>query len=121
MVEVRSVLSVADMSGVLQVRCVGVSKRSRRGTAVVGDKLLVSVQKYNGRLWKRGQKVRALLVRSRKGTKTPSGIRVSFDRNDVVLLRDKGRPLRSRLKGPLPYMLRLKGHGKLFALGGRPV
>lgn len=121
MVEVRSVLSVADMSGVLQVRCVGVAKRSRRATAVVGDMLLVRIQKYNGNLWKRGQKVRALLVQSRKGVKRASGIRVSFENNSVVLMREKGRPLRRRLKGPLPHVLRLKGHGKIFALGGRPV
>jgi len=121
MVEVRSVLSVADMRGVLQVRCVGVDKRSRRVAAGVGDSVLVSIQKYNGGLWKRGQKVRGLLVRTRKGVKRASGIGVSFDENRVVLMNDKGRPLRRRLKGPLPHVLRLQGHGKLFALGGRPV
>ncbi len=122
MIQIRRILKVADNRPVRSIRCIGLKHKSTRTVARVGDQLLGAVRVTRpNRGWRRGQKVRAVLVRRVRSTSSASGMYVKFQENSVLLLNEKGSPIATRLKGPIPNVLREKGFGKLFALGARPV
>jgi ribosomal protein L14 len=123
MVSLKSKVVTIDNSSVLNLRCIGINRYvlGNVGSCFLGVICLFR----SGSSWKLGQKVALLLVRTCKPIFNVSGIRLSFGENGVVLIQsmvpNKISPLVSRLKGPLPYKLRLFGIVKLFILGAQSI
>ncbi len=106
MIQMQTNLDVADNSGAQLVQCIKVLGGSHRRTAGVGDEIVVSVKKAipRGRV-KKGDVLRAVIVRTTKGVKRSSGELIRFDTNAVVLV-NKGEPIGTRIFGPVPRELR---------------
>jgi ribosomal protein L14 len=119
MVSLKSKVVTVDNSSVLSLRCIGINRYTLGtvGSCFLGVVCLFRV----GSVWKLGQKVALLLVRTCKQICCVSGIQLSFNENGVILIQgitlNVVAPLVTRLKGPLPYKLRLFGITKLFILG----
>lgn len=123
MVSLKSKVVTIDNSSVLNLRCIGIN---RYVLGSIGSCFLGVICLFrSGSSWKLGQKVALLLVRTCKPSCSASGIRLRFGENGVVLIQglipNKIAPLVSRLKGPLPYKLRLFGITKLFLLGAQSI
>ena len=123
MVGLKSKVVTVDNSSVLSLCCIGLNQYMKGN---VGSCFLGVVRLFrSGRIWKLGEKIALLLVRSRSSISSFSGIRLRFNENGVVLIQrmvsNKVAPLVSRLKGPLPYKLRLLGITKLFILGAQSI
>lgn len=123
MIESRSILNVADNTVVRTARCIGAKKNSRRIRTQLGDCILVSVQSVHktNDILVRGIKIFGVLVRLRKHILTKEGISVIFKENSIVLVSNKGNPLATRILGPVPDYLRLKGYRKFFSIGATSV
>jgi ribosomal protein L14 len=123
MISLKSKVVTVDNSSILNLRCIGLNRYvlGNVGSCFLGVVCLFR----SGRSWKLGQKVALLLVRTCKPVCCSSGIRLCFAENGVVLIQrialNKISPLVSRLKGPLPYKLRLLGITKLFILGAQSI
>jgi ribosomal protein L14 len=123
MVRLKSKVVTVDNRSVLNLRCIGINRYilGNIGSCFLGVVCLFR----SGSIWKLGQKVALLLVRTCKPVCCVSGIRLRFGENGVVLIQrispNKVSPLMSRLKGPLPYKLRLLGFTKLFVLGAQSI
>jgi ribosomal protein L14 len=123
MISLKSKIVTVDNRSILALRCIGISKYvlGNVGSCFLGVVCLFRT----GGIWKLGQKVALLLVRTCKLICCFSGIRFKFRENGVVLIQNisanKISPLITRLKGPLPYKLRLFGLTKLFILGAQSV
>jgi ribosomal protein L14 len=121
MVGLKSKVVAVDNSSVLRLRCIGLNNSvwGRVGSFFLGVVRLFRT----GGAWKLGQKVALLLVRRKKLVSFYSGILFKFRENGVILIQKIGithiAPLITRLKGPLPYKLRMLGLSKLFMLGAR--
>lgn len=116
MIQMQSVLDVADNSGAKSVRCVKVLGGSHRRTANIGDEIVVSIQEAipGGRV-KKGAVMRAVIVRTTFGLKRHNGEKIRFDRNAVVLL-NKTEPVGTRIFGPVTRELRARGYMKIISL-----
>jgi large subunit ribosomal protein L14 len=116
MIQERSILKVADNSGAKFVRCFRILGGSRKRYASVGDIIVASVQSAEPRKQiKKKDKVRALVVRSKKPIKRPDGSYVRFDDNAVVLI-DKKEPRATRIFGPIPREIKEKGYDTIASL-----
>lgn len=116
MIQERSILKVADNSGAKTVRCFRVLGGSRKRYAVVGQIIVVSVQKAEPRKQvKKKDVVRALVVRQRAPIKRADGSRIRFDDNAVVII-DKGEPKGTRIFGPIPREIKEKGYATIASL-----
>jgi large subunit ribosomal protein L14 len=128
MIEMRSILDVADNTGAKTVRMIGVLGRStRRGayhraTAGLGDIVVASVQKAlpTGEA-KKGEVVRGVVVRTRYATRRPDGSYVRFDRNAVVLIDKEGNPRGTRVFGAVARELRVKQYMRIVSLASEVV
>ena len=117
MIQMRTRLEVADNSGARSVQCVKVLGGSKRKTATIGDVIVVSVKEAipRGRV-KKGDVMKAVVVRISKDIKRPDGSVIRFDRNAAVLITPQMEPVGTRIFGPVPRELRAKNHMKIISL-----
>jgi large subunit ribosomal protein L14 len=110
-------LDVADNSGARRVQCIKVLGGSMRRFATIGDIIIVSVKEAipRGRV-KKGQVMKAVVVRTAKGVRRPDGSLIRFDRNAAVLINNAKEPIGTRIFGPVPRELRAKQHMKIISL-----
>ena len=113
----ESNLEVADNSGARRVQCIRILGGSKRRWATVGDIIVVSVKEAipRGRV-KKGQVMKAVVVRTAKGVRRPDGSLIRFDRNAAVLINQAGEPVGTRIFGPVTRELRGKNHMKIVSL-----
>ncbi|MHA1573646.1 MAG: 50S ribosomal protein L14 [Alphaproteobacteria bacterium] len=117
MIQMETNLDVADNSGARRVQCIKVLGGSKRRYATVGDIIVVSVKEAipKGRV-KKGQVMKAVVVRTAKGVRRPDGSLIRFDRNAAVLINAQGEPIGTRIFGPVTRELRAKKHMKIVSL-----
>ncbi|NOY39764.1 MAG: 50S ribosomal protein L14 [Nitrospirae bacterium] len=117
MIQVQSILEVADNSGAKRVMCIRVLGGSQRRYARVGDVIVVSVKEAvpNSNV-KKGSKAKAVVVRTRKETRRPDGTYIRFDQNACVLINAQGEPVGTRVFGPVARELRWKEFTKIVSL-----
>jgi len=117
MIQMQSNLEVADNSGARRVQCIKVLGGSKRKYASIGDTIVVSVKEAipRGRV-KKGQVMKAVVVRTAKGVRRPDGSIIRFDRNAAVLVNPQGEPVGTRIFGPVTRELRAKKHMKIVSL-----
>ena len=117
MISVETNLEVADNSGARRVQCIKVLGGSKRKTASVGDVIVVSIKEAipRGKV-KKGDVMKAVVVRVRKDIRRPDGSVIRFDRNAAVLINNQSEPVGTRIFGPVPRELRAKNHMKIISL-----
>ncbi len=117
MIQMETNLDVADNSGARRVQCIKVLGGSKRKYATVGDVIVVSVKEAipKGRV-KKGQVMKAVVVRTAQGVRRPDGSLIRFDRNAAVLVNKQSEPIGTRIFGPVPRELRAKNHMKIISL-----
>lgn len=117
MIQMQTNLDVADNSGARRVQCIKVLGGSKRRFASVGDIIVVSVKEAipRGRV-KKGQVMRAVVVRTAQGLRRPDGSLIRFDRNAAVLVNNNKEPIGTRIFGPVPRELRARQHMKIISL-----
>ena len=117
MIQVQTELNVADNTGARIVECIKVLGGSKRRTASVGDKIVVSVKDAipNGKV-KKGSVHRAVVVRTKYSVLRKDGSKVRFDNNAAVIIDEKDEPLGTRIFGPVTKELRAKGQTKIISL-----
>ena len=117
MIQMQTILDVADNSGAKKVCCLKVLGGSRRRYASVGDIIRVSVREAlpNSKV-KKGDKMRAVVVRTAKEIRRPDGTYIRFDRNSAVLLSTTDEPIGTRIFGPVARELRGKRFMKIISL-----
>jgi large subunit ribosomal protein L14 len=117
MIQVETNLDVADNSGARRVQCIRVLGGSRRRYASVGDIIVVSIKDAipRGKV-KKGEVMRAVVVRTAKDVRRVDGSSIRFDRNAAVLINKQGEPIGTRIFGPVTRELRSKGYMKIVSL-----
>jgi large subunit ribosomal protein L14 len=117
MIQMQTNLDVADNSGARRVQCIKVLGGSKRKYAGVGDIIVVSVKEAipRGRV-KKGDVMRAVVVRTAKDVRRPDGSVIRFDRNAAVLVNNQGEPIGTRIFGPVTRELRAKNQMKIVSL-----
>ena len=117
MIRTQTSLDVADNSGARRVECIKVLGGSKRRTATVGDIIVVSIKEAipRGRV-KKGDVLKAVIVRIRKDIRRTDGSVIRFDRNAAVLMTNQMEPVGTRIFGPVPRELRAKNHMKIMSL-----
>jgi large subunit ribosomal protein L14 len=117
MIQMQTNLDVADNSGARRVMCIKVLGGSHRKYASVGDIIVVSVKDAipRGRV-KKGQVMKAVVVRTAKDIRRPDGTVIRFDRNAAVLINNQQEPIGTRIFGPVPRELRARNHMKIISL-----
>ena len=117
MIQMQTNLDVADNSGARRVMCIKVLGVSKRKYATVGDVIVVSVKEAipRGRV-KKGEVMRAVVVRIRKDIRRPDGSVIRFDRNAAVLINPQNEPVGTRIFGPVVRELRSKNFMKIISL-----
>ncbi|MCS6788959.1 MAG: 50S ribosomal protein L14 [Patescibacteria group bacterium] len=115
MIQERSIIKIADNSGAKKVRCFRILGGTRRRYANIGDIIIASVQVAEPRKnIKKKDIVKVLIVRTKNGIKRPDGSVVRFDENAGVIIDNKKEPIATRVFGPMPRELKLKGFEKLM-------
>lgn len=121
MIQAETMLGVADNSGARKVQCIKVLGGSKRRYANIGDVIVVSIKeaipraKGSGGV-KKGDVVKAVVVRTAKGVRRPDGSVIRFDSNDVVLLNTQLQPIATRVFGPVTRELRTDNFMKIVSL-----
>ena len=117
MIQQETNLDVADNSGARRVQCIKVLGGSKRKYAHVGDIIVVSIKEAipRGRV-KKGDVMRAIVVRTSKDIKRKDGSVIRFDKNAAVLVNKQSEPIGTRIFGPVPRELRAKNHMKIISL-----
>ena len=117
MIQMRTNLDVADNSGARRVMCIKVLGGSKRKYATIGDVIVVSVKEAipRGRV-KKGDVMKAVIVRVAKDIHRADGSVIRFDRNAAVLITPQMEPVGTRIFGPVPRELRAKNHMKIMSL-----
>ena len=117
MIQMQTNLDVADNSGARRVQCIKVLGGSHRTIANVGDIIVVSIKEAipRGRV-KKGDVMKAVVVRTAKDIRRPDGSVIRFDNNAAVLVDNKREPIGTRIFGPVPRELRAKNHMKIISL-----
>jgi large subunit ribosomal protein L14 len=117
MIQTESVLNVADNSGAKKVLCIRVLGGTRRRYASIGDIIVVTVKEAIPRAKvKKGDVLKAVIVRTAKEIKRMDDTAVKFDENSAVLLTANGEPMGTRIFGPVARELRAKGYMKIVSL-----
>ncbi|RKD67570.1 MULTISPECIES: 50S ribosomal protein L14 [Sinobaca] len=117
MIQQESRLKVADNSGARQVQCIKVLGGSGRKTANIGDMIVCSVKQATpGGVVKKGEVVRAVIVRSKSGARRKDGSYISFDENAAVIVRPDKSPRGTRIFGPVARELREAQYMKIVSL-----
>ncbi|SFR59695.1 LSU ribosomal protein L14P [Marinobacter gudaonensis] len=117
MIQTQTMLEVADNSGARQVMCIKVLGGSHRRYASVGDIIKVTVKEAipRGKV-KKGQVLKAVVVRTAKGVRRPDGSLIRFDGNAAVLLNNQDAPIGTRIFGPVTRELRNEKFMKIISL-----
>ncbi|GMV56518.1 MAG: 50S ribosomal protein L14 [Betaproteobacteria bacterium] len=117
MIQMQSMLSVADNTGARTVMCIKVLGGSKRRYAGIGDVIKVSIKDVTprGRV-KKGEIYNAVVVRTANGVRRPDGARIRFDGNAAVLLNNKLEPIGTRIFGPVTRELRTERFMKIVSL-----
>ena len=117
MIQMQSILKVADNSGARKVQCIKVLGGSHRRYANIGDVIKVSIKEAipRGKVEK-GKVYQAVVVRTRKGVRRPDGSAIRFDQNAVVLLNAQGQPIGTRIFGPVTRELGTAKYMKILSL-----
>ncbi|UCD85038.1 MAG: 50S ribosomal protein L14 [Deltaproteobacteria bacterium] len=117
MIQMQTTLDVADNSGAKKVFCIKVLGGSRRRYATLGDVIVVSVKEAipNSKV-KKGDVMKAVIVRTTKEVGRPDGSYIKFDTNSAVLLNPQLEPLGTRIFGPVARELRAKKFMKIVSL-----
>jgi large subunit ribosomal protein L14 len=117
MIQVESVVDVADNSGAKKVLCIKVLGGSKRRYARVGDVIAVSVKSAipRGKV-KKGDIARAVIVRTKKEITRDDGSYIRFDSNAAVLINPQGEPIGTRIFGPVTRELRSRNYMKIISL-----
>ena len=117
MIQQESFLKVADNTGAKEIKCIRVLGGSGRKYGNIGDIIVVSVRKAApGGQVKKGEVVKAVIVRSAKGVRREDGTYVRFDENAAVLIKDDKNPSGTRIFGPVARELREKDFLKILSL-----
>ena len=117
MMQMSSILNVADNSVAKRIACIGVIGASNKRYAVIGDVITASVKMAipNAKV-KKGDKVRAVVVRTVKETKRSDGSYIRFDENSAVIINKDNEPVGTRIFGPVARELRAKKFMKIISL-----
>ncbi|MDO8291061.1 MAG: 50S ribosomal protein L14 [Parvibaculum sp.] len=117
MIQQETNLDVADNSGARRVMCIKVLGGSKRKYASVGDIIVVSIKEAipRGKV-KKGEVMKAVVVRTAKDIRRADGSVIRFDRNAAVLINGQGEPIGTRIFGPVTRELRAKNHMKIVSL-----
>ena len=117
MIQMQTVLQPADNSGAKKLQCIKVLGGSKRKYASVGDVIVCSVKEAipRGRV-KKGEVVKAVVVRTAKDIRRPDGSTIRFDNNAAVLINNSGEPIGTRIFGPVTRELRAKAYMKIVSL-----
>ncbi len=122
MIQMQTILDVADNSGAKVARCIKVLGGTRKRTATLGDVIILSVQKtLPGSAVKTGSVVRGVIIRVKKQTRRADGSYVRFDKNAVVLVDKDGNPRGTRIFGAVARELRDKKFMKIISLASEVV
>ena len=117
MIQQESYLKVADNTGAKEIKTIRVLGGSKRKFGNIGDVIVASVRKAQpGGTVKKGEVVRAVIVRTAKGIHRPDGSYVRFDENAAVLIKDDKNPTGTRIFGPVARELRDKDYMKILSL-----
>ncbi len=117
MIQSESYLNVADNTGARKIMCIKVLGGSRRRFAHIGDTIVATVKEANpGGMVKRGDVVRAVIVRTKKGLQRKDGSHIKFDENAAVIINEQGNPRGTRIFGPVARELREKEYMKIVSL-----
>ncbi len=117
MIQMQTVLNVADNSGAKKVACIKVLGGSKRRYASVGDVIVVSIKEAipNSKV-KKGDVMKAVVVRTAKEVRRPDGSYLKFDDNSAVLITNQMEPIGTRIFGPVARELRAKQFMKIISL-----
>ena len=117
MIQQESYLKVADNTGAKEIKCIRVLGGSKRKFGNIGDVIVASVRKATpGGTVKKGEVVRAVIVRTCKGVRRADGTYVRFDENAAVLIKDDKNPRGTLIFGPVARELRDKEYMKILSL-----
>lgn len=117
MIQQQTILKVADNSGAKELLCIRVMGGSFRRYGNIGDVVVASVKKATpGGAVKKGDVVKAVIVRSVRGVKRSDGSKIRFDENAAVIIRDDKTPRGTRIFGPVARELRDKDYMKILSL-----
>ncbi len=117
MIQLRTVLDVADNSGAKKIQCIKVLGGSGRRYARIGDIIVVAVREADPRSTvKKGEVKKAVVVRTRKEIRRPNGTYIKFDANSAVLIGGNREPLGTRIFGPVARELRAKRFMRILSL-----
>lgn len=117
MVQTQTYLKSADNTGAKELMCIKVLGGSKRKYANIGDIIVCSVKNATpGGVVKKGDVVKAVIVRTVKGLKRADGSSIRFDENAAVILKDDGSPRGTRIFGPVARELREKDYMKIISL-----
>ncbi|MCC6503308.1 MAG: 50S ribosomal protein L14 [Deltaproteobacteria bacterium] len=117
MIQIRSILGVADNSGAKKVSCIKVIGASNKLIATIGDIIVVNVKEavHDGKV-KKGEVAKAVIVRTRKETRRPDGSYIKFDENSCVIINKDNEPVGTRIFGPVARELRARKFMKIVSL-----
>ena len=117
MVQQQSILKVADNTGAKEIMCIRCLGGSYRKYAGVGDIIVASVKTATpGGVVKKGDVVKAVIVRTKKPTRRADGSYIRFDENAAVIIKEDGNPKGTRIFGPVARELRDKDYMKILSL-----
>ncbi|MBC7347259.1 MAG: 50S ribosomal protein L14 [Clostridia bacterium] len=117
MIQQESILRVGDNTGAKRLLCIRVLGGSKRRYASVGDVIVASVKEATpGGVVKKGDVVRAVVVRTRRPIRRPDGSYIRFDENAAVIINEQGNPRGTRIFGPVARELRDKDFMKIISL-----
>ncbi len=117
MIQQQTMLKVADNTGAKELMCIRVLGGSKRRYASIGDVVVASVKKATpGGVVKKGDVVKAVIVRSVKGARRSDGSYIRFDENAAVIIREDKNPRGTRIFGPVARELRDKEYMKILSL-----
>ena len=117
MIQMESYLKVADNTGAKEIHCIRVLGGSRRKFGNIGDIIVASVRKAApGGTVKKGEVVKAVIVRTKRGVRREDGSYVRFDENAAVIIKDDRNPRGTRIFGPVARELREKDFMKILSL-----
>ena len=117
MIQGESYLKVADNTGAKEIHCIRVLGGSRRKFGNIGDVIVASVRKATpGGTVKKGEVVKAVIVRTKRGVRREDGTYVRFDENAAVIIKEDKNPKGTRIFGPVARELREKDYMKILSL-----
>ena len=117
MIQEESYLKVADNTGAKEIHCIRVLGGSKRKYGNIGDVIVASVRKATpGGTVKKGEVVKAVIVRSKRGVRREDGSYVRFDENAAVIIKDDKNPRGTRIFGPVARELRERDFMKILSL-----